>query len=404
MRFLYTIGNRLYYLAVLIASLFDEKAKKWISGRREAKKVIQKSNDNKNYIWFHCASLGEFEQARPLIERLKKDYRKNILITFFSPSGYEMRKNYAFADKVLYLPLDTPGNAALFLNRFTLESAFFVKYEFWFNFLAALKQRNIPTYLLSGVFRENQLFFKPYGRWFKQQLSAFTTFFLQNESSKNLLTKNGFTNVIVSGDTRFDTVWQNKLNAKSNALIEQFKGNEKVIIAGSCWEPEEDILIETINGKKIPNGWKVIFVPHDVSTKHIQRIIEQLNMPVCLYSKGEMLNDVLIIDTIGELANAYQYGDVAFVGGGFTNALHNILEPAAFGLPVLFGPNHAKYPEADFMLKEGSAFEVSSVDDFNNLMQKMNNDTFLNEQKQKNARFIELFKGAVDVVIKNINV
>ncbi|HCQ29141.1 MAG TPA: 3-deoxy-D-manno-octulosonic acid transferase [Flavobacteriales bacterium] len=403
MRFLYTIGNKLYYFVILLASFFNEKAKKWIKGRKQSNNILQDKPVEKKYFWFHCASLGEFEQARPLIEKLKSDYNKNILITFFSPSGYEMRKNYPFAEHVLYLPLDTTKNAKQFIKRFNIEKAFFVKYEFWFNFLNELKKNNIPVYLISGVFRKDQLFFKPYGKWFKNQLKAFTTFFVQNDASKKLLNEHGFSNVVVSGDTRFDTVWENKLKAKPNPRIEKFKGKTKVLIAGSCWEPEEEILIESINKKIIPNDWKIIFVPHDVSKKHIDRIKTRLNEPFSLYSESTSSdNKVLIIDTIGELANAYQYGDIAFIGGGFKNALHNILEPAAFGLPVLFGPNHKKYPEADLIMKEGCAYEVASVKEFQNTLSQI--DKNLHAEKVKNAQFIERFRGAVNKVIENINV
>jgi len=401
MRFFYTIGIYGYYFAVYLASFFKEKEKRGIDGRKHTQTVLHTPADKKNYYWFHCASLGEFEQVRLLIEKLHTEHQKHILITFFSPSGYELRKNFIYADKVLYLPIDTPANARLFFNAFTIEKAFFVKYEFWFNFLNELHCRNIPTYLVSGVFRKNQIFFKPYGKWFMRHLKTFDTFFVQNPQSKTLLNHYGFSNVVVSGDTRFDTVWQNFLTASHNPLIEQFKGNARIIIAGSCWQPEEDILIELLNQQLLPENWKVIFVPHDVSKKHILRITEKLQVPVSIYSKNEHRNNVLIIDVIGELANAYRYGDVAFIGGGFSNALHNILEPAAFGLPVIFGPNHQKYPEADWMKTEGSAFEVTNASDFLNLIKQLSQPA-LTAQKEKNARFIERFKGATDTILHRI--
>jgi 3-deoxy-D-manno-octulosonic-acid transferase len=404
MRFLYTILIKLYYFIIYIASFFNEKAEKWIHGRKETAKILKKELETQPFYWFHCASLGEFEQARPLIEKLKKEYNKNIVVTFFSPSGFEARKNYPFADIVLYMPLDTISNAHQFIKRFAIQKAFFVKYEFWFNFLYALKNKNIPTYLISGVFRKEQIFFKPYGNWFKKQLSAFTLFFVQNKASEKILKSQGFSNIIVSGDTRFDTVWENKLRAKPNPLIEQFKGESKLLIAGSCWEPEEDILITCLNNNFIPDGWKIIFVPHDVSNKHITRIIQNLKQPVGLYSQKNIQTQVLIIDTIGELANTYQYGDVAFIGGGFKNALHNILEPATFGLPVIFGPNHKKYPEAKMMMQNGSAFEVCNVNEFKSLINKFNTPSFLNQEKIKNAQFIERYKGAVNKILNNINV
>ena len=401
MNALYHIFISFYAFGIKIASLFNAKAKLWIDGRKHILQQIKSSIKSEDeMVWFHCASLGEFEQAKPVIEKLKNNFPTyKILVTFFSPSGFEHRKNDSLIDYVFYLPIDAKKNAKAFIKMVQPKMVFFVKYEFWFNYIMELKQNNIPTYLISGVFRENQLFFKWYGAWYKQVLNGFTHFFVQNETSKNLLLQHHFTNITFSGDTRFDRVFENTQQPKKLALIEQFKGNDIVLVGGSTWQAEEQILA---NYSKLNPHFKIIIAPHDVSENHVLTI-EKLFFQNCLrYSRANENNvnsqPVLIIDNIGLLANIYQYADIAFVGGGFTGALHNILEPASFGNVVLFGAKHQKFHEAQELITAKGAFEINNETDFG---LKMNTIlTNLDFYKNNSKKFVINNIGATNTVIR----
>jgi len=365
----YKISIYSYLLAIKIASLFNPKAKLWINGRKNIFDKIQSEiNPQENIYWFHCASLGEYEQGKPLIEKLKaKDKSLKILVSFFSPSGYELRKNDPLIDYCYYLPIDTAKNANQLIALIQPKKAFFIKYEFWFFYLKELHNNNIPTYLISGVFRKSQPFFKWYGNTHRKMLDFFTYFFVQNEASQKLLNSLNYNNVLVSGDTRIDRVYENSLKPEKLPLIEKFKADKKIIIAGSSWQSEEKIISDYISSSD--KEFKYIIAPHDVSKTHITEI-EKLLGNSTNYIKYSEANEenithhtILIIDNIGILANTYQYTDIAFIGGGFKNALHNVLEPASFGNVVLFGKKHSKFHEAEELLNINAAYEVSYTDD-----------------------------------------
>lgn len=401
MNALYHIFISFYAFGIKIASLFNAKAKLWVDGRQHILQQIKSSIKSEDeMVWFHCASLGEFEQAKPVIEKLKTNFPAyKILVTFFSPSGFEHRKNDSLIDYVFYLPIDTLKNAKAFIKMVKPKMVFFVKYEFWFNYIMELKQNNIPTYLISGVFRENQLFFKWYGAWYKQVLSGFTHFFVQNETSKNLLLQHHFSNVTLSGDTRFDRVFENALHPKKIPLIEQFKGNDNLLVGGSTWQPEEQILA---NYSMLHPDCKIIIAPHDISENHLKQIEQLFNQNCLRYSQANEKNvisqPVLIIDNIGLLANIYQYADIAFVGGGFSGALHNILEPTSFGNVVLFGVKHQKFHEAAALIAAKGAFEIANEHDFKNTINVVLAD--LTFYKNNSKKFVTDNVGATDTILR----
>lgn len=398
MKLIYSIGVYSYVLAIRLASPFNGKAKKWVDGRKNWKtNLVESLGDKQNIYWFHCASLGEFEQGKPVMEALKENNPSiHLLVTFFSPSGYELRKNYDLADYVCYLPMDSKKNAAYFIENLKIKKAFFVKYEFWFHYFKTLKDHSIPFYMVSAVFRENQVFFKWYGSWYKQILKMPTHIFVQDKASQKLLQENEIQSIL-SGDTRYDRVYQNSLQAKPVVEIENFKGNDFLVLAGSSWQKEEEILAKAFN-----NQYKLIIAPHDISESHLKSI-ENLFPKGIRYSAYKDEGNILIIDNIGMLSNLYQYADLAFIGGGFTGALHNILEPATFGVPVLFGPQHEKFHEANDMLLNGAAYEINSVNHFKGLLEDLILDKeLLRSLKQKNKLFVEERRGATDVVLKTI--
>ena len=401
MNALYHIFISFYAFGIKIASLFNAKAKLWVDGRQHILQQIKSSIKSEDeMVWFHCASLGEFEQAKPVIEKLKNNFPAyKILVTFFSPSGFEHRKNDSLIDYVFYLPIDTKKNAKAFIKMVKPKMVFFVKYEFWFNYIMELKRNNIPTYLISGVFRENQLFFKWYGAWYKQVLTGFTHFFVQNETSKNLLLQHHFSNVTLSGDTRFDRVFENTQHPKKLSLIEQFKGNNILLVGGSTWQPEEQILA---NYSKLYPNCKIIIAPHDISENHVLTIEKLFNQNCIRYSQANETNvnsqPVLIIDNIGLLANIYQYADIAFVGGGFSGALHNILEPASFGNVVLFGSKHQKFNEAQKLIAAKGGFEVANEHDFKNTINVVLSD--LTFYKNNSKKFVTDNVGATDTILR----
>lgn len=376
MIFFYKTGIFFYSLIIRFYSVFNEKARFFVQGRKNWEKVLAGKIDTKSkYIWFHCASLGEFEQGRPVIEELKEQFPQyKIILTFFSPSGYEIRKNYALADVVAYLPMDTKQNAKAFLEIVNPEKAFFVKYEFWHFYISELKKRKIPLYIISAIFRENQQFFKktPWGKWYLKTLTRVDHFFIQNEKSGELLKTVGISNFTVSGDTRFDRVAAIAKVSKEIPIVEKFRGNSMLIVAGSTWKPDEELLAEFINQNV---DIKFIIAPHEVSVANINRIQQLLKKPSVLFSKvNESEIDtfqVLIIDSVGLLSSLYRYGKIAYIGGGFGVGIHNILEAATFGLPVIFGPNYKKFKEAVDLTIEGGACSVSDFGELRNALNKL---------------------------------
>ena len=405
---------------IAIASLFNEKVRKMWRGEREAFKILkQKVDPNAKYIWFHAASLGEFEQGRPLMERIRKDNPQyKILLTFYSPSGYEVRKNYEEADIICYMPVDTRLNAIRFLRLVRPVMAFFIKYEFWSNFLHILKHRNIPTYSVSSIFREDQVFFKWYGRSYAGVLKCFTRFFVQNEESKRLLAGIGITAVDVVGDTRFDRVLQIKEAAKQLPICEAFRTGVassqsadvphhdfKVFVAGSSWPPDENIFIPFFNEHK---DWRLLIAPHVIAEEHLKLILSLIKgKKVVRYTQTTPEEaaeaDVLIIDCFGLLSSMYNYGDVAYIGGGFGVGIHNTLEAAVWNMPVIFGPNNKKFQEAQGLLKSGGGFEINTYEDFSGLMSSlMNDETFLKQAGDKAGAFVAHLAGATDKVLASV--
>ena len=405
---------------IAIASLFNEKVRKMWRGEREAFKILkQKVDPNAKYIWFHAASLGEFEQGRPLMEQIRKDYPQyKILLTFYSPSGYEVRKNYEGADIICYMPVDTRLNAIRFLRLVRPVMAFFIKYEFWSNFLHILKYRNIPTYSVSSIFREDQVFFKWYGRSYAGVLKCFTRFFVQNEESKRLLEGIGITAVDVVGDTRFDRVLQIKEAAKQLPICEAFRTGVassqsadvphhdfKVFVAGSSWPPDENIFIPFFNEHK---DWRLLIAPHVIAEEHLKLILSLIKgKKVVRYTQTTPEEaadaDVLIIDCFGLLSSMYNYGDVAYIGGGFGVGIHNTLEAAVWNMPVIFGPNNKKFQEAQGLLKSGGGFEINTYEDFSGLMGSlMNDETFLKQAGDKAGAFVAHLAGATDKVLASV--
>jgi 3-deoxy-D-manno-octulosonic-acid transferase len=392
-RFFYSLGIRFYVAGVYIAALFNKKAKRWIDGRKNSQsKNEKKAHEIRGCVWFHCASLGEFEMARPLIEKLKKEKpEQKILLTFFSPSGYEIRKNYELVDLVIYLPADTKTNAFWLVDAFRPSLAVFVKYEIWLNILAELKKNKIKTILISAVFHPKQRFFKWYGKIFREALSAMNTIYVQNEASHEIL-KKWKIDSIIAGDNRYDRVSENAKSIKPIDAIYKWKSNEKIIIAGSSWKPEEKLVCEFANKN---SNQKIIFVPHDISENHLKNIESQLKLPFIRYSQLDKITNekIIIIDNIGLLSSLYQYADVAIIGGGFSGKLHNILEAATFGIPILFGPKHHRFHEAKEFISAGAAFTFSDLKS----LDKNLNLLMINDKKRKKSG-----DAALKIVQKNI--
>ena len=376
-------------------------------GEREAFNVLKKKVDpNARYVWFHAASLGEFEQGRPLMESLRKTHPEyKILLTFFSPSGYEVRKDYKGADIICYLPLDTPINAIRFLRLIRPEVAFFIKYEFWWNYLHILKHRHVPVYSVSSIFRPDQVFFRWYGYQYRYVLRCFTHFFVQNETSRDLLVKLGITNVTITGDTRFDRVLQIKEQSKQLPVIDAFKKDYKVFVAGSSWSPDEDIFIKYFNEHK---EWRLIIAPHVIGEDHLKEILAKLNRKTVCYTEATVDNvndaECLIIDCFGLLSSIYHFGEVAYVGGGFGVGIHNVLEAAVWNMPVLFGPNNLRFQEAQGLLKSKGGFEITDYDSFEHIMNSLvSNAEFLEESGNKAGDFVKKMTGATDIVLSQIS-
>lgn len=403
---MYNIAIYFYLLGVAVASLFSKKVKKMWQGERKAFDMLKEKVDpTDSYVWFHAASLGEFEQGRPLMERLRRDHPEyKILLTFFSPSGYEVRKDYEGADIVCYLPLDTPLNAIRFLRMVRPVMAFFIKYEFWYNYLHILKHRHIPVYSVSSIFRPDQIFFKWYGRGYSKVLKCFTHFYVQNETSRQLLESIGINDVTITGDTRFDRVLQIKEQARQLPLVEAFVKDSKVFVAGSSWAPDEDIFIRFFNEHR---DWKLIIAPHVIAEDHLQQIMHKLGRKAVRYTKTtaeEAGNaDCLIIDCFGLLSSIYHYGDVAYVGGGFGVGIHNVLEAAVWDMPVIFGPNNKNFIEAQGLIAGGGGFEISSYADFEAVMTRfIDNGDALKEAGNCAGRFVESCTGATKKILAEV--
>ena len=371
--------------ALKIVAIFNTKIRLFVRGRKNVFKKLENHFDTHDkIIWFHCASLGEFEQGRPIIEKCKKEFSNyKILVTFFSPSGYEVRKDYTFADVVSYLPLDTKRNARKFIEIVNPAIAIFVKYEFWPNLLRELKAKEVKTILVSGIFRKEQSFFKNYGSWMKKSLKTFDHFFVQNKNSKELLKQIGYTNTTISGDTRFDRV--NDITKQDNMLesVERFVDKKTTLVAGSTWQKDEELLVNYINTKADSNQ-KFIIAPHKIKSNEIAKLKASILKETVLYSEidGKELNSykVLIIDTIGLLAKIYSYADIAYVGGGFGVGIHNILEPATFGIPIIIGPNYQKFNEAKELVDLEACTVITNSAEFNNEL----NILFVNLGNRKN--------------------
>ena len=434
-----------------IGSLFNKKIKKMWRGEREAVDLLKEKVDpTAKYVWFHAASLGEFEQGRPLIEQLRATHPEyKILLTFFSPSGYEVRKNYEGADIVCYLPLDTIRNARRFLRAVHPVMAFFIKYEFWYNYLHILRHRGVPVYSVSSIFRPGQVFFKWYGRNYAKVLHCITHFFVQNEVSLQLLKGIGIDEATVVGDTRFDRVLQIKEQAKKLPIVEAFKGINgkgdackddlsedaykedlsedackedlsengckddlsengckgcKVFVAGSSWQPDEDIFIRFFNAHP---DWKLIIAPHVIGEDHLAYILDKLQMKAVRYTQATEQSAAearcLIIDCFGLLSTIYRYGEIAYVGGGFGVGIHNVPEAAVWGVPVLFGPNNKRFQEAQDLLACKGSFEVTDYDSFNTIISRLiSDDQFRHQCGEASANYVKSRSGATDIIMKSV--
>ena len=413
MLLLYNVVIRLYYLAVLLASGFNKKAKQWIAGRKERALIRFEES-----IWFHFASLGEFEQGRPVLERMRDLHpASKIVITFFSPSGYEIRKNTPLADAVYYLPLDTAKNAAGFLDTIQPKLAIFTKYEYWYHFFNEARKRRIPIYVVSAIFRPEQAFFKWYGRFPRKILGFVNWFFLQDERSKQLLAGIGLENATVGGDTRFDRVWANAQQPRSISGLEAFKNGQRTFVAGSTWPEDEQLIAKLV--ARHPD-LKFIIAPHEISEEKINKLAHLLPaaqtikyseisnlIPIVVGTHPDSYRDsnlnVLIIDNIGMLSSLYQYGEIAYIGGGFGAGIHNTLEAAAFGLPVIFGPNYRKFIEANDLIALKAGFSITDGPDLEAITVTLLNDSaFYATSSKKAGDYVKEHIGATGTIVEQI--
>ncbi|WP_020533672.1 3-deoxy-D-manno-octulosonic acid transferase [Flexithrix dorotheae] len=406
MKFLYNLGIKIYWYLILIFSTFNKKAQLFVEGRKNLLDQLEKkiNSNNTKVLWFHCASLGEFEQARPVIERLHRElpsYR--ILLTFFSPSGYEVRKNYEVADWIFYLPIDTKQNAAKFLAVVQPAFAFFVKYEFWHHYLSELKNKQIPVISFSAIFRENQLFFKPYGGFYRAILSNFQHIFVQDSQSLELLKGIGLRAVSIGGDTRFDRVKEIVEQKKDFSIVRTFKNNEFTLVVGSSWSPDLEVVAHMIN--QFANPIKLVFAPHEIGPSYINEIKKAFSKKkLIFYSEATLENvkdqEILVIDNVGMLSSLYQYGEIAYVGGAFDKGLHNILEPATYGIPVFFGKEYSKFKEAVDLVEIEGAFSVKDKFEFAQKFQDFySNNEIRIEAGRKCKEYIAENIGATDKII-----
>lgn len=403
---MYNIAICMYLFAVKVAALFSAKPAKMVKGHREVFNLLRDKIDRKaRYIWFHAASLGEFEQGRPLIEYIRREYPDyKILQTFFSPSGYEVRKNYEGADVVCYLPFDTPRNVRKFVELANPCMAFFIKYEFWQNYLNELHRKGIPVYSVSSIFRPKQVFFRWYGKDYSKVLKTFAHLFVQNETSKELLASIGVTDVTVVGDTRFDRVLDIHAAAKQLPLVEKFKAGALTFVAGSSWGPDEDIFIRYFNAHP---EVKLVIAPHVVNESHLKEIESKLQRSCVRYTRATETNvaeaGCLIVDCYGLLSSIYRYGEISYVGGGFGVGIHNVLEAAVYGIPVVFGPNNKKFREARHLLQQKGGFEINGYEDFEQLMDRFLKDEACLQQAGKAAGdYVMNNAGALDKIMKAV--
>lgn len=405
MNFLYNLGILLYTFLVKLASPFNAKARLWSGGRHDWEKSIsEKIHPEDKVFWIHCSSLGEFEQGRPLIEEVKKKRPGlRIVLSFFSPSGYEIRKNYQSADCVTYLPADTPSNASRFIELIHPEVVVFVKYEFWYNYISELYRRNIPLYLVSGIFRPGQHFFRWYGSFFRSMLRKFEGIFVQDEMSLDLLKSAGIMKTSKAGDTRFDRVVQIARSAGDIDKLQKFRGDERLFLAGSTWKPDEEIIAAYIN--RNPGRMKWVFAPHEVEPSNIERIMKLFPAGCVRFSQYDGSSDarVMIIDNIGMLSSAYRYAYISAVGGGFGKGIHNILEPACWGIPVLFGPRHTKFREALELIKQNGAYSFDSLEKFSGILENLLNDEqFYLESAKTASLYVNKNIGATDKIMREL--
>ena len=412
MFFLYNVLLVLASQLVKLLALFSPKIKLFVNGRKTVFETLStKINPKDKTIWFHAASLGEYEQGLPVMEKIKKEFPNHkVILTFFSPSGYEVRKNNTIADATVYLPLDTKSNAEQFLKFVHPDLVFFIKYEYWPNYLNELKKRNIETYLISGIFREKQAFFKWYGGFYRNALKTFEYFFVQNESSKKLLQSLGYQNVKISGDTRFDRVVSILDRDNSLDFIKEFKNNTTTIVIGSSWPKDESLLVNFIN--QADNNVKFIIAPHNIKAEQILELKKSITKKTVLYSEyvetrliaSLQENNVFIIDTIGILTKIYSYADIAYVGGGFGNpGVHNILEPATFGIPIVVGPNYSHFAEATALVNMEGCISITNQNQLNDAFDNLiSNDDIRHEKGHICETFVQMNKGATDVILKHI--
>jgi 3-deoxy-D-manno-octulosonic-acid transferase len=406
MRSIYSFFIIVYTGLIYLVSPFNRKAYLWKSGRKGwAEKLANRFSAKEKVIWVHCASLGEFEQGRPVIEKVREKMPDcRILVTFFSPSGYEIRKDWPFADYICYLPADTMSNAQKFIGLVKPQCVLFIKYEFWNNYITLLHKKGIPVYLVSGIFRPDQHFFKWYGGFFRNILKKYKLIFVQDKLSAVILSGIGIDNVIISGDTRFDRVYQIAQSARDIPVIENFSSGEKVALAGSSWPQDEEIIARYVNN--FPEKMKWIFAPHEIDQQRIEKLENLFRVKTVRYSGyNDGLADarVLIIDNIGLLSSAYRYASLAVVGGGFGKGIHNILEPACWGLPVLFGPNHLKFREALDLLEKGGAFTFSNYDEFARIADRLDSDSDLRGKSAEIIRnYILANRGATEIIVNQV--
>ena len=407
MRLIYKIAVNSYYTSLRALSPFNKKANEWVAGRAGLIKEFNTIKVNEPLIWFHCASLGEFEQGKPVMESFKKRFPDwLLLVTFFSPSGYEVRKDYELADFVYYLPQESSKNISVFMDVFKPKLAVFVKYEFWYDYMSALSKAHVPLVFISSTFRENQIFFKPYGKWFLNQIKNVEMFFVQDSISESLLRNNGISKVLVSGDTRFDRVLATRNTDEDIPFLEKFKSNNKIVIFGSAWNVETGFAIKL--AANLPNGWKIIFAPHEIDENKIVEFRSNISLSSVkitdLKSENAAGADVLIVNTVGQLARLYKYSNVAFVGGGFDDGIHNILEALTSGVPVFFGPKHQKFWEGASAIKEGVGFEIGSYDEFEaEYNQLLKSTDSLGILKKKCKQYIIDRAGATEIISKRLN-
>lgn len=403
---IYNLVIYIYLFGVKLAALFSSKPAKMVKGHREVFDILRDKIDrNARYIWFHAASLGEFEQGRPLIERIRKEHPEyRILQTFFSPSGYEVRKNYQGADIVCYLPFDTPRNVRRFIEMVNPCMVFFIKYEFWQNYLNTLYKKGIPVYSVSSIFRPNQIFFRWYGKDYRKVLKTFSHLFVQNEVSEKLLASIGVTDVTIVGDTRFDRVLDICTVAKDLPLVKAFKGNSKTFVAGSSWGPDEDIFIRYFNEHP---EMKLVIAPHVVSDSHLKEIMEKVKRPCVRYTEATAENvskaDCLIIDCYGLLSSIYRYGEISYIGGGFGVGIHNVLEAAVYGIPVIFGPNNKKFREAQHLLEKKGGFEINDYEEFKRLMDRfLTDNSYLQQAGNAAGDYVKNNSRALEKIMRAI--